>query len=257
MSSQSGWGLACVTCWFLCRGDSVPERTLARAFHFIRSSAYVTTRANSCTDAPPRTPRGRGERGLRPGVGRRTPSSLGIATFSGLTEGYGFHVLALSRAPLFPRRDPVASEKLDGLPSSVGIELETHIVAHSLIGRDERILQAESPQVFQAYGLTAETPQALFFIRPDGYIAYRTDSLDVEGLGEFIRQRFGESSASASQGISVHAFHRIRGSAQQHYEVCGLPTSRFARNRVEHLDHTAGVVAVRQGDQLISLVGLW
>jgi hypothetical protein len=80
------------------------------------------------------------------------------------------------------------------LPSSPGIELETHIIAHSLIGRDERILQPESPQVFQAYGLTDEIPQALFFIRPDGYIAYRTDSLDVEGLREFIRQRFGQSS---------------------------------------------------------------
>ena len=47
--------------------------------------------------------------------------------------------------------------------------------------------------MFQAYCITEETPQALFFIRPDGYIAYRTDSLDVEGLGEFIRQRYGES----------------------------------------------------------------
>ena len=47
--------------------------------------------------------------------------------------------------------------------------------------------------MFQAYFLSAETPQALYFISPDGYIAYRSDWLDFKGLGEFIRQRFGSS----------------------------------------------------------------
>jgi hypothetical protein len=40
--------------------------------------------------------------------------------------------------------------------------------------------------VFEAYGLSAETAQALYFIRPDGYVAYRCDRLDFSGLEAFI-----------------------------------------------------------------------
>ena len=54
------------------------------------------------------------------------------------------------------------------------------------MGRDERIIQAESNQVFEAYGLSVETPQALYFIRPDGYVAYRSDRLELESLKKFI-----------------------------------------------------------------------
>jgi hypothetical protein len=166
----------------------------ARAFHFVsqlgiryHESDFVQDASSS--DAP---------REWREGLsaGRRAPNGLIARNRDafGLTQGYGFHVLALSRTPLSREQIRSLSDNLAGLPKSLGIELESHIIAHSLIGRDERILQAESTQVFQAYCITDETPQALFFIRPDGYIAYRTDSLDVEGLAEFIRQRFGQSS---------------------------------------------------------------
>jgi hypothetical protein len=63
-------------------------------------------------------------------------------------------------------------------------------VAHSLIGRDPRIIQAESDQVFAAYGLTRDTPQAIFLIRPDGHIAYRRPDLNITGLKNFLRERF-------------------------------------------------------------------
>jgi 2-polyprenyl-6-methoxyphenol hydroxylase-like FAD-dependent oxidoreductase len=196
MSSQSGWvaRLRNMLVPLLAATLSRSGTIRARAFHFlsqlgIRYHENEFVHDASSSDAP---------RAWREGLaaGRRAPNAL-IArnrdVFS-LTQGYGFHVLAMSRTPLSREEIRSLSEKLDGLPSSPGIELETHIIAHSLIGRDERILQPESPQVFQAYGLTDEIPQALFFIRPDGYIAYRTDSLDVEGLREFIRQRFGQSS---------------------------------------------------------------
>ena len=42
---------------------------------------------------------------------------------------------------------------------SVGLELQTHVVAHSLLGRDERIVRAENNQVFNNYGVTHETPE--------------------------------------------------------------------------------------------------
>jgi hypothetical protein len=69
------------------------------------------------------------------------------------------------------------TDELASLPKSLGIEFATHIIAHSLIGRDPRIIQAESDQVFAAYGLTRDTPQAIFLIRPDGHIAYRRPDL--------------------------------------------------------------------------------
>ena len=103
-----------------------------------------------------------------------------------LIHGYRFHVLALSRKSLSRDEIQTLASALWALPRSIGIPLETHIVAHSLLGRDERVIQAESNQVFEAYGLTAETPQALYFIRPDGYVAYRSNSLELAGLKAFI-----------------------------------------------------------------------
>jgi 2-polyprenyl-6-methoxyphenol hydroxylase-like FAD-dependent oxidoreductase len=196
MTSQSGWVarlrnmLVPLFAATLSRSGTIR----ARAFHFIsqlgiryHESDFVHDASSS--DAP---------RAWRDGLsaGRRAPNGLVTRNRDvfGLTQGYGFHVLALSRTPLSREEIRSLSDELAGLPSSLGIEIETHIIAHSLIGRDERILQAESTQVFQAYCITDETPQALFFIRPDGYIAYRTDSLEVKGLGEFMRQRFGATS---------------------------------------------------------------
>ena len=68
--------------------------------------------------------------------------------------------------------------------------MQRHLCVGVCPRRDERILQAESPQVFQAYCITDETPQALFFIRPDGYIAYRSKGLATEGLERVLSQVF-------------------------------------------------------------------
>src|SRR5262249_44265220 len=104
-----------------------------------------------------------------------------------------FHVLAFSRLPLSGNEIQRYTDELAHLSANSGLELKTHLIAHSLIGRDHRILQAESSQAFDAYGLTEATPQALFLIRPDGYIAYRADRLDIGGLSEFIRKRLANS----------------------------------------------------------------
>jgi hypothetical protein len=113
-----------------------------------------------------------------------------------LVGGYRFHALALSRKPLSNEEIQRLSDDLAGLPSSTGLDLSAHAVAHSLLGRDPRIIQAESNQVFQTYGLSDETPQGLFLVRPDGYIAYRSDRLDVTGLKAFIRERFAVGALS-------------------------------------------------------------
>ena len=113
-------------------------------------------------------------------AGRRAPDGAiahGRDLFD-LLSGYQFHVLVLSRIPLGREEIGRLTDELAGLPKSLGIELRTHVVAHSLIGRDPRIIQAESDQVFDAYGLTRDTPQAIFLIRPDGHIAYRRPDLN-------------------------------------------------------------------------------
>jgi 2-polyprenyl-6-methoxyphenol hydroxylase-like FAD-dependent oxidoreductase len=162
----------------------------ARAFHFvsqlgIRYHESEFVREASSADAP---------RAWRGGLsaGHRAPNALFARNRDvfGLIDGYRFHVLALSRRPL--SRDEIAAltADLDQLPKSCGIPIAKHIIAHSLVGRDDHILQAESTQVFDAYGLTNETPHGLFLIRPDGYIAYRSDRLDVKGVDDFIQGRF-------------------------------------------------------------------
>jgi hypothetical protein len=69
------------------------------------------------------------------------------------------------------------SQEMANLPADLGLPLKTHLISHSLMGRDPRLIRVESSQVFQAYGITHEHPQALFLIRPDGYIAFRTSFL--------------------------------------------------------------------------------
>jgi 2-polyprenyl-6-methoxyphenol hydroxylase-like FAD-dependent oxidoreductase len=168
----------------------------ARAFHFISQLGIRYDESPFVRDDPsPEAPRA-----WRDGLtaGHRAPNALvarGRDVFD-LIGGYRFHALALSRKPLSNEEIQRLADDLAGLPSSTGLDLSTHAVAHSLLGRDPRIIQAESNQVFQTYGLSDETPQGLFLVRPDGYIAYRSDRLDVTGLKAFIRERFAAGAAS-------------------------------------------------------------
>jgi hypothetical protein len=107
-----------------------------------------------------------------------------------LIDGFGFHLLALSRRPLAREEIGSLADDLKHLAGSCPFPVETHLIAHSLVGRDERLLQAESTQVFEAFGLTNESPQGMFLIRPDGYIAFRSDRLEVGAIGEFLRSKF-------------------------------------------------------------------
>jgi 2-polyprenyl-6-methoxyphenol hydroxylase-like FAD-dependent oxidoreductase len=161
-----------------------------RLFHFV-SQLGIRYRGNDflCDDHCATASRAWRE-GLT--AGRRAPDGAighGRDVFD-LLSGYQFHVLVLSRMPLGREEFARLTEELASLPKSLGVELRTHVVAHSLIGRDPRIIQAESDQVFNAYGLTRDTLQAIFLIRPDGHIAYRRPDLNVTGLVNFLRERF-------------------------------------------------------------------
>ncbi len=192
MSSQKGWVAAV-------RNKLIPlfAATLsrsgtacARAFHFVSQLGIRYHESNIVHDASS----SKAPKAWRDGLsaGHRAPNALFARNrdvFS-LIGGYRFHILALSRQPL--TRDEITSLAADlaRSPTTCGIPLETHIIAHSLVGRDHALHQAESTQVFEAYGLDNETPQGLFLIRPDGYIAYRSDGLEIKKIHDFIRERF-------------------------------------------------------------------
>ncbi len=163
----------------------------ARAFHFISQLGIRYYDSPWVRDASSAAAPREWTTGLT--AGHRAPNAAiarGVDLFS-LIGGYRFHVLALSRLSLDGEEIAKLTDSLISLPRSLGLELTPHLVTHSLIGRDPRIHRAESGQIFAAYGVSPESPRALFLIRPDGYIAWRSDSLDVEALRGFLVERFG------------------------------------------------------------------
>jgi 2-polyprenyl-6-methoxyphenol hydroxylase-like FAD-dependent oxidoreductase len=137
-----------------------------------------------------------------PAAGHRAPNATiapGRDVF-GLIGGYRFHLLALSHRALTEGEIATIHSELAALhPPLAALDVESHLVARSLIGRDPRLLQAESPEVFAVYGLGRRVPQALFLVRPDGYLAYRAADLDVATVRAFI-QRFSASASVRPQG---------------------------------------------------------
>ena len=159
------------------------------AFHFVSQLGIRYHASPFVHDATPE----QAPRGWRAGItaGRRAPDARINAERSvfDLLQGYRFHVLALSRQPLDGGEIARLSAELEAL-QTLGLDLDVHLIARSLIGRDARFLQAESPEVFVAYGLSRRVPQALFLVRPDGYVAYRAVGLAVEEVQRFVRERF-------------------------------------------------------------------
>ncbi len=127
-----------------------------------------------------------------PASGHRAPNAV-IARHRDIFDllaGYRFHVLALSRKPLEGNEIDALSNGLAALPQPPGLGLESHVVAYCVAGGQEKISRAESVEAFTAYGVDHETPQALYLMRPDGYVAWRADRFDLPGLTDFLRARF-------------------------------------------------------------------
>jgi hypothetical protein len=163
----------------------------AVAFHFVSQLGIRYHASRFVEDAAPTTAPRAWRRGIT--AGRRAPDAAVSAErrMFDLLDGYRFHVVVLSRRPLDGEEIGRVRAELDALPAATGLDLPGHLVARSLVGRDARVLQAESPQVFRAYGLSRRVPQATFLVRPDGYVAYRAPNGDVAAVARFARERFG------------------------------------------------------------------
>jgi hypothetical protein len=164
-------------------------RVRARAFHFISQLGIRYEKSeggaflhDELSEKAPST----WKEGLTPG--HRAPNGAiarHLDVFD-LIDGYRFHLLAFSRRPLEEKEIVALSDALLELARVSPVDLHTHMVAKTLIGQDPRLLRAEESGAFDEYGLTRETPQGLFLVRPDGYVAFRSDRLDLAPLGAFL-----------------------------------------------------------------------
>ena len=122
-----------------------------------------------------------------PAVGQRAPNAAiarHLDVFD-LLAGYTFTVLALSRKPLECHAAHQVADALDALATA---RVAAHLVTRLAVGRDGRVVAATNAEVFATYGLEAQDAQAIYLIRPDGYVAWRADGLDIAGCGRFLEQ---------------------------------------------------------------------
>jgi 2-polyprenyl-6-methoxyphenol hydroxylase-like FAD-dependent oxidoreductase len=140
-------------------------------------------------------------------AGHRAPNGLYKRNQDvfGLLRGYQFHVLALVKKALTKVEIATISSELATLPANLGLPLSVHFIAHSTTGENKDIIQAECNQVFENYGLTDANPQGLFLVRPDGYIAYRSDELNIENLKKFCEMFSGTRTVKKSEvNVAMH-----------------------------------------------------
>ncbi len=129
--------------------------------------------------------------GHGPAPGHRAPNAS-VARHRDVFDlfaGYGFTLLAFSRRALEDEELTRLKAALDELCAG-GDALRAHIVSRVPFGRDERVEFVETATVFTTYGVMEANPQALYLIRPDGYVAWRAEGLDLEGCRQFLT-RFG------------------------------------------------------------------
>ncbi len=122
-----------------------------------------------------------------PAVGHRAPNAAiarHVDVFD-LLSGYGFTVLGLSRHPL--ERDE-AHRLADALDTLAADRVTVHLVTRLAAGRDARVVAASSASVFDTYGVKERDTQAIYLIRPDGYVAWRCSGLDVAACGRFLER---------------------------------------------------------------------
>jgi 2-polyprenyl-6-methoxyphenol hydroxylase-like FAD-dependent oxidoreductase len=185
MASQSGWfstlrnALVPQVAGILSHADFVRERM----FNFVSQLGIHYEKGEGKLDESGRDGTHFWKHG--PASGHRAPDA-----FFGLLTGYQFHVLALSRRPLAGDEVEPLRAGLAALPQPPGLGVAAHVIASASGRRGEPIIRAEAIGAFTAYGLDHETAQALYLVRPDGYVAWRADRLDLPALAGFLREMF-------------------------------------------------------------------
>lgn len=126
---------------------------------------------------------------IQPSPGQRAPDAIisrSVRMFE-LLAGYRWTVLALSRRSL----DRAESSRIAGALQE--LRLDAPIIGYLIArisagGDDPQVIHAERAQVFEHYGLDTRSAQALFVVRPDGYIAWRRETFDFGACRDYFRQ---------------------------------------------------------------------
>ncbi|SDU19252.1 2-polyprenyl-6-methoxyphenol hydroxylase [Verrucomicrobium sp. GAS474] len=189
MTTQSGWKATLRNHLVpLLAGTLSKSGTMrGKAFHFLSQLGIRYEGGPLLRDAASPAASKAWRKGLTPG--HRAPNALVTRDkdIFGLTQGYAFDLLVLSEKSLDRVEIESVARELAALPLEIGLPLRTHLIAHSLLGRDPRLIRVESSQVFQAYGITPDQPHALYLIRPDGHIAFRADHFDFASLRSYLK----------------------------------------------------------------------
>ncbi|PRY31826.1 FAD-dependent monooxygenase [Pseudosporangium ferrugineum] len=122
-----------------------------------------------------------------PHAGGRAPDarlSTGRSMFD-LLAGYRLRVVALSRKPLGDEEAAGLTAGLRGI-EALGGGIVAHLVGRVACRRDPRVEPVDCVEVFERYGLVRDDAQALFVIRPDGYVAWRSDEIDAGACRSFL-----------------------------------------------------------------------
>lgn len=133
-----------------------------------------------------------------PAPGDRVPDARISRTRTAfdLLAGYRFQVLAICRKALSLEETEAIADELQRLPGATGLDLGAQLIANSLVGRHPRLIRIEHDTTLSSFGMSDGIDEALYLVRPDGHVAWRSPSLDFAGLRSFVAGRFRPPSAS-------------------------------------------------------------
>jgi len=138
-----------------------------------------------------------------PRAGQRAPNAYvrrGTTVFD-LIGGYRLSLLVLSRRTLADHEVAAVQAALLRLRSRAPVQAQ--LVARVVARRDERVIAAETAEVFERYGLSDTNAQALYLVRPDGYVAWRCSGLDFEACAQFMHRLSARAPAAPALTITT------------------------------------------------------
>lgn len=127
-----------------------------------------------------------------PAAGARVPNVQisDALELHGLVAGYSFSLILMSRQFLDQTQ---LAEVLETARITLGhFTAQIHIIARSDRGQSDLAHVPTSAQIFDQFGLKQVNDQAIYLIRPDGYVAWRCAQFDFASLRRFVEE-FGKA----------------------------------------------------------------
>lgn len=136
-----------------------------------------------------------------PAAGARLPNApiRDRVDLHGLTAGYTFALLVMSRR--FVPAQALIDAFQAGAAALGDFPAQVHVIARTDRGASADAVVPASPGVFDTLGLAGEDAQALYLVRPDGYVAWRSADLNFAALRRFVAE-FGGRREDAERPVA-------------------------------------------------------